>query len=893
MRRLLPLVLSTAVACAAPPRAPLSAPVPSAQGPSAQGPSAPDVVSIVYPGAEWERVADPVALGWSVTGLDSVRAMLSRLPTTGMMVVQGGRVVFAYGDLTRQSYLASVRKSVLSILYGIEMGRGRVDTSRTLAQMGMDDIGGLLPNEREATVQDLLSARSGVFHPASYAGDDLAYAPPRGSQRHGAYYLYSNWDFNAVGAAFERQTGRTIYDAVEAELARPLDMQDWRRDLQKKEGDTTVSQYPAYPMWFTTRDMARIGYLMLRQGAWNGRQIVPADWVKKSTSAITPVSQMNPSARRRGRLGYGYLWWPVDGDWNTGPYEGAYSGVGVVGQYITVIPTLDLVIAHKTEPRTGSPGVTDAQYWAVVDQLIAARTGTLPRPRARSIPAADLLVKNGTVLDGSGAPGVQADVAIVGNRIVRVSTTPIDPAEALRVIDASGLIVSPGFIDLHAHLEPLLQLPAAESHLRQGVTLALGGPDGGGPWPLRAYLDSADRAGLGMNVAYLAGHNTIRREVMGTENRAPTPAELARMQGMVVQAMTEGAFGLSTGLRYVPGTYSTIDEVIALAAEAGARGGIYTSHLREEGVGLIDGVAEALEIGRRARIPVVLTHHKAVGRKAWGKSVVTLAMVDSARKAGTDVMLDQYPYTASYTALDVLVPAWALAGGREALRGRLATPALRDSIHRGMMELLMNDRGGGDIRRVQFSIVAWDTTLQGKTLADWAIRRGLAPTPSNAIPLILEGVLKGGAGMVYHVIEEADVRRIMAHPMTMIASDGRLTALGEGVPHPRNYGTFPRVLGRYVRDEQVLSLAQAVHKMTGMPAQRLNLRDRGCVRVGCMADLTLFKAATVRDVGTFTDPHHYPEGIPWVIVNGEPVVANGVFTAARPGRIIRRPPPPK
>ena len=287
----------------------------------------------------------------------------------------------------------------------------------------------------------------------------------------------------------------------------------------------------------------------------------------------------------------------------------------------------------------------------------------------------------------------------------------------------------------------------------------------------------------------------------------------------------------------------------------------------------------------------MLTHHKAIGRQAWGKSTITLAMVDSARKVGTDVMIDQYPFTASFTGLDVLVPPWALSGGREALRKRLENPVLKDSITRGIIDLILNDRGGGDLSRVQFAIVTWDRSLQGKTLADWAARRNLKPTPENGVGLILEGVLNGGAGMVYHVIDEADVRRIMAHPMTMIASDGRLTALGDGVPHPRNYGTFPRVLGKYVRDDHVLTLPQAINKMTGMPAARLGLRDRGCLRQGCVADVTIFDASKVRDVGTFTDPHHYPEGIPWVLVNGEPVIANNVFTSARPGRVIRRPPP--
>jgi dihydroorotase/N-acyl-D-amino-acid deacylase len=501
----------------------------------------------------------------------------------------------------------------------------------------------------------------------------------------------------------------------------------------------------------------------------------------------------------------------------------------------------------------------------------------------------DLLIRRGTVVDGTGAPSFIADVAIAGDRIARVSRAPVDPSLARRVIDAGGLVVSPGFIDLHTHLEPLLQMPDAQSHVRQGVTLALGGPDGGGPWPFGAYLDSASRAKLGMNVAFLAGHNTIRRAVMGTANRAPTAAELARMQAMVATAMSEGAFGLSTGLRYIPGFYSKTNEVVALARVAADSGGIYTSHLREEGLGLFEGVAEALEIGRQAHIPIVLTHHKAIGQRMWGKSVTTLAMVDSARFAGTDVMLDQYPYDASYTGLDVLVPPWALAGGDTALKRRLGDPALRDSITRGVVDFLENDRGGGDLRRVQFSRVGWDATLNGKTLYDWAVRRGITPTLQNAAPLVLEGVLNGGAGMVYHVMDEGDVRRIMAHPQTMIASDGRLTRPGDGVPHPRNYGTFPRVLGRYVRDEHVLTLEQAVHKMTAMPAARIGLRDRGCLREGCVADVTIFDPRTVRDVGTFEDPHHYAEGIPYVIVNGVPVVDGGRFGDARPGRVIRRP----
>ncbi len=370
-------------------------------------------------------------------------------------------------------------------------------------------------------------------------------------------------------------------------------------------------------------------------------------------------------------------------------------------------------------------------------------TPAVPRGAPREVATYDLLIAGGRVVDGSGAPAFRADVAVRGDRIALVSPTPLSPSAARRVVDARGQIVAPGFIDLHAHLDPLLRLPSAENKLRQGVTTSLGGPDGGSPLPLGPYLDSAAASGMGMNVAFLVGHNDIRRAVMGMAARAPTAAELEAMRRLVRQGMGDGAFGLSTGLLYLPGTYSTVDEVVALAQAASDSGGIYTSHLRKEGLGLLDGVGEALEIGRRGRIPVVLTHHKVVGAAMWGASRTTLAMVDSARRAGTDVMIDQYPYTATYTGIGVLVPAWAQADGDSAFVRRLANPVLRDSIVRGIVDLIMNDRGGGDISRVQLAKVAWMPSLEGKTLADWARQRGLAPTPATGAELVIEAMRRG------------------------------------------------------------------------------------------------------------------------------------------------------
>jgi dihydroorotase/N-acyl-D-amino-acid deacylase len=356
---------------------------------------------------------------------------------------------------------------------------------------------------------------------------------------------------------------------------------------------------------------------------------------------------------------------------------------------------------------------------------------------------------------------------------------------------------------------------------------------------------------------------------------------------MVAQSMHEGAFGISTGLRYLPGTFSKTDEVVALSKVAADSGGIYTSHLRDEGLDLLAGVGEAIEIGRQAGIPIVLTHHKVVGQPMWGSSTKALALIDSARAAGIDVMADQYPYTATYTGISILVPTWALADGDSAFLDRVADPALRDSIVAGIIWNIENDRGGGDISRVQLARVGWDRSLEGKTLADWAEREGKPPTPATGAELVIEAIRRGGANAIYHVLDDADVERIMKHPMVAIASDGRLTQPGEGHPHPRWYGTFPRVLGHYVREKHVLELEEAVRKMTSLPAGRMGLSDRGRIAEGAWADITIFDPNTVIDRATFEDPHQYPDGIPYVIVNGIVVVTQGTFGEARPGRVLR------
>ncbi|MDN5205243.1 D-aminoacylase [Fulvivirgaceae bacterium BMA10] len=498
----------------------------------------------------------------------------------------------------------------------------------------------------------------------------------------------------------------------------------------------------------------------------------------------------------------------------------------------------------------------------------------------------DIVIRNGLVYDGLGGAPSSLDIAIDQGKIVAIED--LSNTKGQIEIDATGLAIAPGFIDMHAHLDPLMRLPDSESHVRQGVTTALGGPDGSSPWPLDSYMDSLRKLQLGMNVAYLIGHNTVRKNVMNLDNRPPTEEELGQMKAQVAEAMEQGAFGISTGLKYLPGAFSKVDEVIALSKVAANHGGIYTSHLREEGLGLLEAVEEAIMISREANIPVVLTHHKAIGQPMWGSSKKTLAMVDSARNIGLDIMMDQYPYIASYTGISVLIPAWARAGGQEAFKERLLDPILRDSIKRGIEYNIINDRGGGDLNRIQLAKVDWQSELEGKKLYDWAVMRGLEPTVQVGAELVMEAQSNGGASCIYFAMSDEDVDRIMQHPQTMIASDGRLTQPGEGHPHPRWYGTFPRVLGHYVRERKLLSLESAIAKMTSLPAKRLGLTDRGWLAKDMAADIVIFDPQKVIDKATFENPHQYPEGIQYVLVNGVITVNEGIFSKERGGEVLMK-----
>jgi N-acyl-D-amino-acid deacylase len=524
----------------------------------------------------------------------------------------------------------------------------------------------------------------------------------------------------------------------------------------------------------------------------------------------------------------------------------------------------------------------------------------------------DVLIRGGTVLDGTGAPPRRADVAIAGDRIEAVELLP--EAAATRVIDATGHAVAPGFIDMHSHADFVLPgLPTADSKVHQGFTLEVVGNCGASPAPLtaarrqdiidtsaltvpplawdwttfRSYLDGLTRQGLSINVAPLVGHGTVRLVVMGPDDARPTPDQLRAMATEVRRAMDDGALGLSTGLIYAPGVYAGTDEIVALARAAGEAGGFYASHIRGEGDTLLPAIAEAIEVGRRAGVAVEVSHLKAAGRENWPKMAQAIDQIEAARAEGLDVTADMYPYPAGSTSLTALLPSWAHVGGRGPLLARLADPA--DCAR------LRAEMGGPGIARD----AGWDSILiagcpartayEGQTVA--RIAAGLGVPPAEAVLEILRQA-QAEVDMVTFMMSEENVALGLGRPWVMIGSDGEGRAAegpyGAGKPHPRNYGTCPRLLGHYVRDQRLLSLPEAIRKLTSLPADKLRLRDRGRLAPGALADVVVFDPATVADTATFAEPHRYPRGIPWVLVNGQPVIAAGRHTGSRPGRVLAR-----
>ena len=497
----------------------------------------------------------------------------------------------------------------------------------------------------------------------------------------------------------------------------------------------------------------------------------------------------------------------------------------------------------------------------------------------------DVLLRGGRVLDGSGTPWIAADIGVTGERIVAVGK--LTGATAKQVVDATGLFVAPGFIDGHAHAGPALaqaRTAAAGPLLLQGITTVFVNPDGGGPIDLGAQRQSITKQQPGVNVALLIGHNSVRSAVLGNADRQPNADELARMQGLVRRGFEAGAFGLSAGPFYTPGTFSKTEEHIALARVAAEFDGFYTSHVRDEAdynIGVVAAVDEVIRVAREARLPGIVTHIKVLGPRVWGLSAEVIKRINAARAEGVEMFADQYPYEASSTALTAaLVPAWAQEGGAGALKGRLANAEQRARIRREMLENLERRAGASNlmIRRH-----AADPSLEGKRL-DAIARARLVEPVDAAIDLIVAG----GASIVSFNMQEADIRAFMVQPWNMTCSDGELVAPGDGVPHPRSYGPYPRKLRRYVVEEKVLTLEQAIHSMTGLPAAVFRVRDRGAIRPGAWADLVVFDLAAVRDRATYEQPHQVSEGMRHVFINGRAAIADGRLTDVRGGRVLQR-----
>ena len=523
-------------------------------------------------------------------------------------------------------------------------------------------------------------------------------------------------------------------------------------------------------------------------------------------------------------------------------------------------------------------------YIAIVFVLI----GCAKYSSANDLLPYDIIISNGRVVDGSGNPWFLADIGIKDDRIVKIGN--LDEENADQIINADGLVVTPGFIDPHTHaLRGIFDVPGAESALLQGVTTLTEGNDGASPFPIDRHYRAITDKKISPNWSTFVGHGTLRQMVMGTEDRKPSRAEMTKMKNLIREAMEDGALGMSTGLFYVPGSYALTEEIIELSKVVAEYGGIYISHIREETSGIIESVEETIRIGRESGIPVQITHHKVMGVDNWGLSIESLSLVDAARNQGVDVTLDQYPYTASQTGLKALIPQWAQEGGNERMLQRIKSSETRKIIKNEVIKKILYGRGGGNPKNIFISRNSWNPSMTGKNLAEITIEMGMSPSAENAAETVFMILEKGSVTAVYHAISPDDVDRIMQHPATAIGSDGPVGIFGEGTPHPRQYGSFARVLGYYVRERGILKLEQAVRKMSSQSAKRLGIHDRGLIAEGYYADIAVFDPNQIIDKATFENPHQYSVGMKFVIVNGITVVEEGKHNGNRPGKVIYGP----
>lgn len=870
------------------------------------------------PGARWQRLEDPRALGWSLEGLRKAREFSETLDTAAVMIVEGGLVVDAWGPTALPLRCHSIRKSILSALYGPHVARGTIELDHTLGELGIDDREpSLTDEEREATVRDLLRARSGIYHPALYETAAMAAArPARGSHPPGTFWYYNNWDFNALGSIFEQQTARSLFEEFEDRLAGPLGMQDFRRSRDTRYVTGKDSVHPAYPFLLSTRDLARFGLLFLRGGRWGDLQVLPEAWVTESTTSYSETGSSG---------GYGYMWWvAVEGRHfpRVKLPRGSYSARGYRGQYLVVIPAYDLVVCHRVNTFQEGTRVSRAQFGMLLGAILAARgereeSGT---PVGAASPSEfDLLLRGGEVIDGTGGPRFKADVAIRDDRIVRIGE--LEDATAAHVIDARGLLVAPGFIDLHSHAEEGLVAadPARRSApnlITQGITTAVIHQDGGGPLDLRAQVRRMREGGIGLNAIPLVGHGTVRGHVMGDDHRRPAnDVEVRRMQELVAEGLEAGAFGLSSGLEYIPGRWSTPEELEALAREVAKRGGVYIAHERSSGSepmwylpsrdppgqpSMLDNLGELIELATRTGVTTVATHIKARGVDFWGSSERMNELIRRAREKGVPIFADQYPYnTSGSDGRIILIPVWATREAGEGdpdgppldfglrLQATLAREADREKLRRDIEHEIARRGGPEHIVILEHP----DPERVGRTLAEHA--RKLEGSPFDAaIDLQLNGdrSRRGGARLRAFSMSEKDVENFARTSWTATSSDAGIALPGDGPVHPRFYGAFPRKIRRYAIERGLFTVEEAVRVSTSLPAGILSLKGRGVIGPGAVADLVVFDEEEIRDTATVFEPHRQAEGIVHVLVNGQLAVEDGRWLGALPGRVILREP---
>lgn len=498
----------------------------------------------------------------------------------------------------------------------------------------------------------------------------------------------------------------------------------------------------------------------------------------------------------------------------------------------------------------------------------------------------DIIIRNGKIIDGTGNSWYYGDVAVKDGKIFRIGKLP--DATAHKIIDAKGLIIAPGFIDVHAHIEnSVFEKPTADNYIHDGVTTVVTGNCGGSFEDLGIFFHRLDSMKTSINIASLIGHNTVRRMVMGEKDRLATLEEQQQMEALVEKAMKDGAVGLSTGLIYLPGLYSNTEEVVGLAKAASKYNGVYASHIRNEENGVVDAINEAINIGKQANIPVQISHFKVSGPANWGRSKETLPLIEKARSEGYDVTIDQYPYKASSTNLGIRLPDWALDGGSDSLKKKINDPVLRKKIIDGMMEMQKRYK----YKNYSFAYVAFhpaDSSLNGKNISEINKMKGRRAKMKKEAETILDLLSVGGAQMVYHSMSEDDVKHFMKYPFNMIAADGGIST-GRGMPHPRSYGTNARVLGKYVREEKVITLEEAIRRMTSLPAQKFQLKERGLLKEGMAADIVIFDENEVIDKSTFEKPHQFSAGFKFVIVNGKMIIEKGEHNGTKSGVILKGP----